>query len=170
MHPTTIPALAATAPHTGLISLNAGHIGIALVVVIVCAGWAVWSVWKDKTPRLRVWLILLVGTAIAGFAVGLEQLAAASATTNTPIAAVIALGVAAFFACELWFVAHPRRPGGGGFDTDDAGGGGIRRIVHSVMATIAPTAFLAAYGVIAVAAGFGTGSVADVATTITAVL
>lgn len=164
--------------HNG-VALTGGHIGWALIVALVAFALAVWSVWMDTMPKIRVWLIVIVGTAGAGYAGGLEALAASSATTNRPIAAGIAIVVGVFFACELWRVAHPQprlralrrmrfgphSPGG-----QPAGNARSRRIIHSAMALIAPTAFLAAFGVFAVVAGYGTAAVTQVASSIVSVI
>jgi hypothetical protein len=172
--------LLALAPaHQGL-SSPAAHVGVAFVAFVVAAGAAAWSVWKDKLPKLRVWLILAAGVPVAAIAGGYAAMIAGTANTSAPIAAGMALGIAVIFAFELWYVAHPAGRGGRGGMRGGGGPGGpgpqtggherSRRIFHSAMALISPFAFLAAYGVLAVSLGQGVDAVTWVSASVLGVI
>jgi len=173
--------LLALAPaHQGL-SSPAAHVGVAFVAFVVAAGAAAWSVWKDKLPKLRVWLILAAGVPVAAIAGGYAVMIAGTANTSAPIAAGVALGIAVVFAFELWYVAHPSSSGGRGGGMRGGGGPGgpgphvggherSRRIFHSAMALISPFAFLAAYGVLAVSLGQSVDAVTWVSASVLGVI
>lgn len=151
--------------HQG-ISFTAVRITAGFVVLAVLAGVVAWSVWRDKLPRARVWLMFTLGVALAGL---LGSVAQSVATGG-----VWSAGIALFFAVAAVFdLVHHASPAGlgtgGGFGR---GGGGARpsRIFHSAMALITPTALLAAIGVIALALGYGSGVIDQIASMITSAI
>lgn len=127
-----------------------GHSALPGLVIGVVAGVALWAVIRDKLPRARMWMILLVGTVTAGLLgvvalkVAYAMIGASTALTGRLIGVSAGTFIAAIFAAELWHVGHPRRGTGG------------NRFVHSVMAYIAPSVFMAVGGLFAVALGMGT--------------
>jgi len=169
-------ALLAAAPHTGLTLSPAVHLGIAFVVFAAGTGLALWTVFKNKLPRLRVWLFLIPGVVIAGWLGALEAAATDNALNGNHVWAFVAVAAAIFIAADLWHVAHPKvrlRGDGGGLGRGMGGGEGgsarSHRVFHSLVALVAPTVFLTAYGVVMVVAGQGTTAAADVAAMISGV-
>lgn len=127
----------------------------------ICAGLALFAVWRDRFPKLRMWLFLFIGTMSVGLLGTADAKIATwlTATSNSLTHKVFgaAFGVvliAVLIACEFWDRASPR------------GGSGGHRWAHSVMALIAPEIFIAAGGVFAVVMGWGTSLLTTIPQTI----
>ena len=160
------------------VTLTAVRVTIGFVVLTGTAGIAAWSVWRNRLPRARVWLLVALGVAIAGFLGAFAQ----SLATGGLWTAGIALFLAVLFTFDL---VHHAGPASGkatsksaagsmgklaatlGANQSNSNSGRPRRIFHSIMALITPTAVLAGIGVLAIALGYGAAPVMAIADTIT---
>lgn len=134
------------------------------VLGIVSLAVVFWAVWAKKFPRANVVLALIAGFTLAGGMLydlaqrGANILqSAVTAISNALVGASVSLVIGVLLVLELWRVLTRR------------GGGQPHRVIHPVLAFLAPVLLMAAGGIFAELAGLldrGVDSVNDVARTV----
>ncbi|MPY80877.1 MAG: hypothetical protein GEV04_21055 [Actinophytocola sp.] len=123
-----------------------------------------WAVWAKKFPRANVVLALIAGFTLAGGMLydiaqrGANVLqSAVTAISNALVGASVSLVIGVLLVLELWRVLTRR------------GGGQPHRVIHPILAFLAPVLLMAAGGIFAELAGLldrGVDSVNEVTRTV----
>lgn len=139
---------------------------VAAIVVGTVVGLAIFALWRDKLPRLRVWLLVIIGLVEVGLLGSLTVRVATWLVGASNFVTGRGIGVACgaalltvLFGAELWRTAAPGRRGEGS-----------NRSVHTVMALLFPTVCLATGGIVAIALGLGSSLITQASAAISTVL
>ncbi len=134
------------------------------VLGIISLAVVFWAVWAKKFPRANVVLALIAGFTLAGGMLydlaqrGANILqSAVTALSNALVGASVSLVIGVLLVLELWRVLTRR------------GGGQPHRVLHPVLAFLAPVLLMAAGGIFAELAGLldrGVDSVNEVTRTV----
>ena len=134
------------------------------VLGIISLAVVFWAVWAKKFPRANVVLALIAGFTLAGGMLydiaqrGANVLQSAiTAISNALVGASVSLVIGVLLVLELWRVLTRR------------GGGQPHRVIHPVLAFLAPVLLMAAGGIFAELAGLldrGVESVNEVTRTV----
>jgi len=134
------------------------------VLGIISLAVVFWAVWAKKFPRANVVLALIAGFTLAGGMLydiaqrGANVLQSAiTALSNALVGASVSLVIGVLLVLELWRVLTRR------------GGGQPHRVIHPVLAFLAPVLLMAAGGIFAELAGLldrGVDSVNEVTRTV----
>jgi len=134
------------------------------VLGIISLAVVFWAVWAKKFPRANVVLALIAGFTLAGGMLydiaqrGANVLQSAiTAISNALVGASVSLVIGVLLVLELWRVLTRR------------GGGQPHRLIHPVLAFLAPVLLMAAGGIFAELAGLldrGVESVNEVTRTV----
>ncbi|MGH3432125.1 MAG: hypothetical protein ACRDQB_04735 [Thermocrispum sp.] len=118
------------------------------VLGIIAIAVLLWAIWARKFPRFNVVLGLIAGVTLAGGMLydlahrGANAIhSAVSAVSTTLVGASVSLVIGVILCLELWRVMTRR------------GGGRPHRVVHPILAFLAPVLFMAAGGIFADLAG-----------------
>jgi len=134
------------------------------VLGIISLAVVFWAVWAKKFPRANVVLALIAGFTLAGGMLydiaqrGANVLQSAiTAISNALVGASVSLVIGVLLVLELWRVLTRR------------GGGQPHRVIHPVLAFLAPVLLMAAGGIFAELGGLldrGVDSVNEVTRTV----
>ncbi|MPY99983.1 MAG: hypothetical protein GEU97_18735 [Actinophytocola sp.] len=134
------------------------------VLGIISLAVVFWAVWAKKFPRANVVLALIAGFTLAGGMLydiaqrGANVLqSAVTAISNALVGASVSLVIGVLLVLELWRVLTRR------------GGGQPHRVIHPILAFLAPVLLMAAGGIFAELAGLldrGVDSVNEVTRTV----